>query len=527
MSPRSQGSLLVAIVVIAGALQVAAGVALGLASQDDLARAAAFGATPAILGMAAALALWALAWLLPGAWRWVVGALGTGAALATAALWSSPLALIYFGEFILHHFLTLLSAVIAATVVQGWALAPELGRLRAAPALVGGAAVVALVGAHVGGLWPLELGWVHQAGSAGLMAAVALGLGLLWRSLGAQARAVAVVAALPAATRLALELGGGASFAQFFTEPTAGLLSGAIAAGGVGLFILCRPRIDRWARVFAVISSATAVHWLFRVYEGSFVLLEPRLGGLLRSVFGFHLPFPTHAPGWAVLAVLAGLFGAGAAVLIALISATQRARGAALALVVTAGLGLTTPQVTLMHFAGLLALLAALRAEQGVEADGVAVVAASGGPPAPIEGIFGELAERLEMAAPLLLEQPAESVVALRGELGRVAVDLRARSVDGARWTVLLRVGLLGRGAPIAEVLPDPQGGAPGLRGETRALGEAAAAVMEALSAFPAAHGRFWSAGCEVALGAAQARLSGASLEALVRSLARAVGQGR
>jgi hypothetical protein len=50
---------------------------------------------------------------------------------------------------------------------------------------------------------------------------------------------------------------------------------------------------------------------------------------------------------------------------------------------------------------------------------------------------------------------------------------------------------------------------------------------MEALSAFPAAHGRFWSAGCEVALGAAQARLSGASLEALVRSLARAVGQGR
>jgi hypothetical protein len=148
------------------------------------------------------------------------------------------------------------------------------------------------------------------------------------------------------------------------------------------------------------------------------------------------------------LAVLAGLFGAGAAVLIALISATQRARGAALALVVTAGLGLTTPQVTLMHFAGLLALLAALRAEQGSRPMGVAVAVASGGPPAPIEGIFGELAERLEMAAPLLLEQPAESVVALRGELGRVAVDLRARSVDGARWTVLLRVGLLGaRGA--------------------------------------------------------------------------------
>jgi len=117
--------------------------------------------------------------------------------------------------------------------------------------------------------------------------------------------------------------------------------------------------------------------------------------------------------------------------------------------------------------------------------------------------------------------------VALRGELGRVVVDLRARSVDGARWTVLLRVGLVGRGAPTAELLPDPKGGAPRLRGDTRALGDAAGGVMEALSAFPAAHGRFWPAGCEVALGAALARLSGASLEALVRSLARAAGQGR
>lgn len=518
---ESSITLLVAIAVIAGVLQIVAGFALGLAGAEDLATAAAEGAQPVILGVAGVMTALLLAWLLRERALWAVGVAVVGSAASAALMLPhlSVLGLIYHGEFVLHHFLALLAAAVVLLVTQGWAVDPECGRLRQLPVIAAGIGVVLLVGQHLSSLPWLEiaLGSLWQVGTVALFAAVGLGLVVVWPRLGAASRAIAAAAAAPVAARLVLGGGAGLMGAPLGVQ-AAPVMTGTIAAASLCLFALVRPTIDRWARVFAVITAGTLAHSLYRLYEGYFAAHEDRVGGVARSIFGFDLPYPTYVPPWQAGAAAVAIFLVVSAILCGTIASPWRARGVALGLVVTAGLGLTSPQLELMHAAGLVALLAALGPSRAAVTPVIA-----GGPPQAIEVILGEVAERLELAAPVRLEQPAETVIALRGDHRRLALDLRARSADGNKWSVVLRIGVIGRGSPDAELIPDPAGEAPRLRGDAQRVGGEASGVLAALSAFPAAHVRFWAAGCEAALGDDLSRLSGASVEALCRALGRQI----
>ncbi|HRI09454.1 MAG TPA: hypothetical protein PKW35_16650, partial [Nannocystaceae bacterium] len=169
---ESSITLLVAIAVIAGVLQIVAGFALGLAGAEDLATAAAEGAQPVILGVAGVMTALLLAWLLRERALWAVGVAVVGSAASAALMLPhlSVLGLIYHGEFVLHHFLALLAAAVVLLVTQGWAVDPECGRLRQLPVIAAGIGVVLLVGQHLSSLPWLEiaLGSLWQVGTVAL-----------------------------------------------------------------------------------------------------------------------------------------------------------------------------------------------------------------------------------------------------------------------------------------------------------------------------------------------------------------------
>jgi hypothetical protein len=291
----------------------------------------------------------------------------------------------------------------------------------------------------------------------------------------------------------------------------------ALTITSVYAFFVLRPRVDPFGRVLSIVAGLVVSYRLHSLYYAPhFDARDERFGGLVRSIVGFDLPYPSFVADWKVATATVGVFALVAAITSAALDPRRRSRAAALALVFVAGFGLTSPQLVLMHAAGVLALIAAL-ADAPIEV--VEPVLAP--PPEEPELILCEVAERLEIDPPVVVEEAAETVIALRGEHRRSAVDLRARSADGQRWHVVLRCGVVGRGRPDAEVLPSADGHR--LRGEVSRVGGEDSGVLDRLSAFPTATARFWEAGCEVDFGDDLTRLSGASLEALIRSLGRAL----
>lgn len=529
MSERSsQSSLLLVIAVLAGLLQVAAGVELGRSAGELVDQAAMGGALGPVLAIAGVVAAWLGAWLFGArpVLAAAVGLGGTAIALWIARPFTSWLGLLYYGEFILHHFLAILAAGLCVQVTHGWAIDLDLGRARSAPLLLCALAVVLLLGQHMSDVpgidFQIDLLW--QGGAAALLLAVPVSLAILWPEIvGPRRRALALALLAPLTVRVLL---GGVLGKTPLGAAAAEPITAAVAVASLAIFFLLQPRFEpglrthgRVLRGLSLIVGALASHQLYRLYLSKFLRYEDRLGGLLRSIVGFDLPYPTYVAGWRLALASVAVFALIAGLCSALTGPRTRAAGLAIALCVVAGLGLTSPQLLLMHVAGLLALFAAL-ADEGVAAAAEPVPAL---PSQEIEEILLLVADRLELPPPVVLEEARETVVALRGDVRRVAIDLRGRSGRGGRWAVTLRVGVLGRGAPEAEVLPDPAGEHPRLRGDVQLVSSEGSGVLAALSAFPSATARVWSAGAEIEFGDALTRLGPASLEALIRALVRQV----
>jgi hypothetical protein len=160
--------------------------------------------------------------------------------------------------------------------------------------------------------------------------------------------------------------------------------------------------------------------------------------------------------------------------------------------------------------------------------------------PAPTEGelarvhaVLDGLAERLGLDPPTEVATGPHAVsFGLRGEVGSSVLDVRAR-VEPSSARIELSVGLPGRGDPVFELIPDPgkRGQRPAhllarshrLHGEMRALEAFGDAPLDALTCFPTAYLRAWDGGVSVDLGRELVGLRVDHLEALVRSLARAL----
>ncbi len=509
---------LVTVAVIVGIAQVVASVALSLAKPEALALAAAEGPILYVLGVSGVAAAWLVAWFLRAR---VLLALGLGVAgtvviIGVSASSGSALGLIYFGELLIHHFLALLAAAICLAVGRSIFVDPDLGGLRRLPLLFAGVGGALLLVQHVVSLpvFGLDLEFVWRLGSASSLLAIAATWVLLWPLYSWSDRLLSVCLLAPLVVRIVI--GGAAGLSGAVPGVSAAMpMMVAITSAGIAAFLLLGKRVDVFARVLSLLVGGLVSYRLDGVYQGPhFQFYEERLGGLVRSIFGFELPYPSFVAGWKTATATVAIFTMTAAISAALLDRSQRARALALALVVVAGLGLTTPQLLLMQAAGSLVLLACLR-----EGPVVAVSPVACPPPEEPEQIFAELAERLGVAAPVVIEEPVETLLAIRGEHRQSALDLRARTADHLRWVVVLACGVLGRGRPDAEVLPGRGGHR--LRGDVRRVGGEESGVLAALSAFPTATARFWEAGCEVEFGDDLTRLGAASLEALIRAIGR------
>ncbi|MBK7830521.1 hypothetical protein [Nannocystis sp.] len=346
---------------IAGLLQLIAGVALGLASPEALHRAARAGPRSTILLVLALASCGLLAWILR---RRTAAAAGLGLAgplLAGLILWKSGLSklgLAYHGEFILHHFLALVCAALCLAIPLQWLRAPRLAAARwrflpAAPASVG---ALLLLLEHLRGDSDLT-GPIGQVGTALSLATWPIALAVLWPTLGPpRLRAWLLVSTLPALVRVGL--GGAAALAGVPLGLAAAtpLMSAVVIASLVGLPLL-RPQLDRLLQVIVSVGAGVMTLGLHRVYLQRFGDLEGDLGGLVRSLFGFDLPYPGYVPGWRLGAAMLGLFVLLTTVSGALISQRDHIRGLGLALMISGGLGLGSPQLVLMLCAGYLVLL--------------------------------------------------------------------------------------------------------------------------------------------------------------------------
>ena len=503
---------LAAAAAIAGLLQLIAGVALGLATPEALHRAAREGPRIYILVILALAAGGLLTWWLRARPRVAVPVALAGPLLTGVAVWRgglTKLGLAYHGEFILHHFLTLVCAAVCVAIPLQWLRDARLGRLRwlpAGPAAVGAAL---LLGEHLLAADSQFTGPIGQVGTALSLATWPIALAALWPTLGPTRLRIWLLATAAPAT-LRVVLGGAAALAgvPLGLAAAAPIMTAVVFASVAGLLLL-RPQIDPVLRLLVTLGAGVMTLGLYRVYLQRFGDLEGDLGGLVRSLFGFDLPYPGYVPGWKLTAAMLGLFVLLATLSSALISARDHTRGLGLAMMITAGLGLSSPQLVLMLTAGYLVLL---DTTAGAPPDPGEVIT---GPPSPLEATLGELATRLGLPAPVSLEQADGRVLALRGELERSPLHLRARERRRG-WTVELTLGVPGRGRPEVELIPDDGGHR--VVGNTRRLESLPEALLTALADHPTHRTRFWPGGVQVDFGR---QLSGLDVEHLTRLLAQ------
>lgn len=528
--PHPTAPALAAVALAAGILQVMATVMLGLASLEELRAAASEGARPYLLGTLAMMLGLGVAWLLRRrpVWSLVLLVGWTGAVLWPLHSRASLLGLAYHGEYVLHHFTGLVAAAACIAVATSWLRRAELGLARFLPAGLALLGTLALVTAHVieqpslrGVPWP----WMERSGTAALLLAWATTLLVLWRHLGPpRLRLVAAALLLPFVVRVVFAFPESLEGASVVDEGRVPLMVTMVLSGLV-TFVSFRPALQPGIRGMVLVFSGFATLMLYYFYWRGFGELEAGLGGLAQSVFAFSLPYPTYFGGFGALkvwAVMLGLFATFAAAYSGLVCPGQRVRGAALALMIVAGLGLSTPPLTLMTGAAALVWLDSILG-------GGAGQRVWKAPDDPMETVLEGAAERMSLPEVLVLDDGGRSLLSLRGEVAEVAVDLRARPVS-AGWDLTLVVGVLGRGRPPLSLLPEPgdDGHRPAhLLGRThRAAGQVRQLelleddLLDALLPFPDARVELWDAGSRVRLGADLGGLDDERLARLVRALA-------
>jgi len=511
---------------IAGLAQLIATVGLGMSSPTRLHQAALAGPRLYILFVVILAAGGGLAWYLRRP-ALSLAAAGLGLALGVALYHFGGLTrhgLAYHGEFIAHHFLAFVCAAVCIAVPLQWQRDRQLGRLRllpAAPAVLGAACLLA---EHLLVPGPDPTSPIGQVGTALSLATWPIALVALWRHLGPlRLRLWLIACAAPTVVRLAL--GGADALAGVSLNQTAAFpVMVTVLVASLGCMFLLRPRVEPILRMFATLGAGVMMLGLYRIYRQRFGDLEGDLGGLVRSLFGFDLPYPGTVPDWQLTTVMLGLFILFSSVSAALISQRDHLRGLGLALMITAGLGLTNPQLTLMLSAGYIILL---DATLGTPPDPVTVVAE---PPAePLEPLFQQVATRLGLPAPISLEQADGRVLSLRGERTvqvdtaaptRVAVHLRSHDTRRGPH-IELTVGVPGRDRPEVELTLGP--GGLKVRGNARRLESVSESLLATLTDFPGHHLRLWPGGATFEFGRQLRHLDAARLGDIVDHLTRAV----
>jgi hypothetical protein len=509
----------------AGILQILATIVLGLASVDALHTAAdersgwyvvgALGTGGAMLG------LWFLRERpLVGSVLFFVWELTL---VLTLAPRTSAVGLAFHGEYILHHFATLLGAAACFSTAIDWWRRDDLGneRLLAVGTIACSTFLLLLV--HVlsqpGIAVRLPRAITDGATALAILAPI-IALGVLWKSAGpAPLRLVSIALLLPVALRVGFALPEGLSGGSV-PDDYQQIVMVSIVASAAFTFWAFRPEMPRPVRILVIALSALATTLLYLIYRRGFGDLEDGIGGLAQSLFGFALPYPTYVPGWKIVVVTVALFFVFATVYGGLMSWNERVRGLALGLLAITGIGLSNPQLVLMLVAGHLLWIDTLVDRKQSE---------PAAPALPIEDLLSRAAELLGVPAPIVLEAAEGAVVSVRGEVEGTTIDVRARPLPAGRWVLVVRTGVMGRGRPDVELAPDPgEGGqrpthAIGrthrVRGQLRALEAVGDGALDALLPFVDAHARFWAAGVEVELGRDLSRLDAAVLHQLVRAL--------
>lgn len=538
------------IALLAGLLQVIASVVLGLANLENFLAAAKEGATiymvVAALIAAAGLSIWMVRERPP-------------IALALSLLWPlglwyglrpriTGLGLAFHSEFVLHHFAAVLCLVLALIVPLGWARDVRLGRARFVPAALAIPGALALGGAHLGQI-PAGPAWLGSPSLATIGAALLLlawpcATVVFWRQLGPpQRRLLALVLLLPVAVRVGFAGPQGLS-GELVQGSGVTAVGAAIVITAIATLVLLRPRVEIWVLIAVGLICLLGSMFFFYLYEHGFGELEDGLGGLLQSLFGFQVPYPSYVGDVSSAALMMGLFFLAVTVYAALVSAEDRVRGIALGLMTVAGLGFSSPHLVLMLGAGALLVIEGLlpgaphrelqarfdltRFETELDEP-----EARAGTIAAVHACVLGLAERLGLEEPTLVHTgPDSAAIGLRGEVDGPFLDLRAR-IDGGATRIELVIGLLGRGEPTFELIPDAgqRGQRPAhllarshrVHGELRALEHFGDAPLDALTAFPSAYLRAWDGGVQIDLGRDLHGLRVDNLEALVRSVARVV----
>lgn len=553
-SPRPERSPwgIAAVALAAGLLQIIASVALGLASLERFTAAAderpAIYMVVAVLIGAGSLSVWLMRGRL-------------AIALTLAAVWpvgmwyalrphTSLLGLAYHGEFVLHHLAAMLCLFVAVGVPLAWAFDDRLGKLRWFPAVFAVPGTLALVGSHLGRA-PLGPLWLADrslatTGAALLLLAWPVAIAVFWRQLGPrQRRPLSVLLLLPLLVRVGTAGWDGLS-GELVPQAHIVWVGAALIVTGISTLVLLRPRLEHWVLAVVGIICLLGSMFAYYLYEHGFGELEDGLGGLLQSQFGFVVPYPSYVDDTRSAALMMGLFFMFVTVYAALVSAEDRVRGIALGLMVIAGIGFSSPHLALMFGTGALLVIEGmlpgapdreLDAAPGYSAyvpqDLEQAATPSDGQLARVHAVLDGLAERLGLDAPTVVATgPHAASIGLRGELGGAVLDVRARVEPGAA-RIELSVGLPGRGDSVFELIPDPgkRGQRPAhllarshrVHGEMRALETFGDAPLDALTCFPTAYLRAWDGGVSVDLGRELVSLRVDHLEALVRSLARAL----
>lgn len=523
-----QVQFLAAAAAFAGVLQLLATLELSLASDGAVLRAAREGPTIYLVAAASLAAFGGVvAWQhrRPLHVRAALALPGLLAAALLVRLSGSMLGLAYHGELLLHHFLAALCAATCVAVPLHWAREPALGRLRLAPLVPAAIGALLLLGEHLVRPADRPISTFGQVGTASLLIAAPLALATLWPRLGPpRLRLAAVLLLVPLAVRCALG-GAGTLGGLPLGTGAAGPVLAAIGLAALAGLVLVRPRAERGLHGAALALSAIVCLTLHRGYTQRFGELETAVGGLARSLLGFEPPYPGYLPRGQLIAAMLVLFLVFALASTALLSRRDHVRGLCLVVLITAGLGLSNPQLVLMTGAGLLLAIDTL-----TDPPPEPVHAAA--PARPLEAIVADAAALLGLPPPTVLEQQRGAVIALRGEIAlpgapAVPVELRARQ-DRGGWTIVLQAGLLGRDAPDVELVPGAGDDAHPLvpdhraRGDARRLERLPETLLAALAAFPGHRTRIWAAGCQVELGARLDRLEAAPLAAVLQGMVEA-----
>lgn len=431
-----------------------------------------------------------------GIWGTSIGAvclLMAWAALTQFGL-VTPLGLAYRGEFILYHFNALVggACLIAAVRMRlrwrepahhrGWRLRGVLG--------IAIAAVVLLWAGHFWEHWDaLRVGeassavpqrslgalWVVGLGSFCALLTAPLCMALLPngpRSSHRRGLTTALIICAPLWVRVFV---GGIAALRGEVVPESGAPWVCAAIVVAAFSIRTRLRFDLMftTRLATLMIGATISFTLFAAYSGNFGQIEHKIDVIVRSLFGFVVPYPNPEHGdfpwrewqpWMTTAVLASLCLVVATIGDALTSREHRALGVAMLLFCSAGLGLTSPHLTLLASAAAALVVASPTCSAPDEGKSDARPPATD---AEIDELLAELAGRLKLPDPTIVEDERGKTWAIMAKASDTQcspteqIDLRVRR-RGSELEFNLELGVTETGA--AEIDLRPHRGRPRAR---------------------------------------------------------------